>query len=162
MKTSTALAAALAATALVTSYLTAQEPAAAEETTLLEEAVRLNRTLAQIASLLQKQVKGQDTELLIQRIELSGRRLGPMKERLRQARSALTDLEDEELNLAGVLEAMREEMAREGEAEEAEPYQVMQLEQMERRAEAIPERRRELGREIMELERWPKPRIRSS
>ena len=151
MKKSMAFLTALAAATLVTSDLTAQEPAAAEST-LLGEAVKLNRTLAQIASLLEKHVESRDTELLIKRIELSSGRLGPMKERLRQARAELTNLGDEEVHLVGMLEAQKEEAARKGEAAEANLYEAVQLEQIELRLEALPERKRELGREILELE----------
>lgn len=151
MKKTMALVMALAAASLVTSDLIAQEPAPAE-TTLLEEATQLNRTLAQIASLLQKHVESQDSELLIKRIELSGRRLIPMKERLRKANTELADLESQEADIVGMLEAQKEEMARDGGAAEADPYQVMSMEQMERRVEAIPGKTQELAREIMELE----------
>lgn len=150
MKKSTVLIAVFAA-AVVTSYLTAQEPAPAE-TTLLDEARQMNKTLAQISKLLQKHVEAQDTDLLIKRFELSGRSLIPQKERLREARESVADLDPEEANLLGVLEAREEELARKGVDAESEPFHDMQTDQMERRIEAIGKRRQSLAREIMVLE----------
>ena len=48
----------------------AQEPAPAE-VTLPQELARLNLTLEKIASLLEQQMQGQETSLLIKRLELS-------------------------------------------------------------------------------------------
>ena len=150
MKKSTVFVAVTTA-ALVATCLMAQEPASVDKT-LLDEATRMNQTLAQIASLLQKHVEAQDTDLLIKRFELSGRSLIPQKERLRKARESVADLDAEEADLAGVLEAQEEELASEGLDAESEPYHKLQVSQMERRVEAIQERRQTLAREIMELE----------
>ncbi len=131
----------------------AQEPAL-EESGLQQEVARLNGIMKEIAGLLLQQVEGQETDLLLRRSELANRGLGPAKERLQEARAELNGLEDEERNLAmmqEMFEAQKAELRGVGESPEEEQVGV-QLEQIEERLEVVETRKRELRREMTELE----------
>lgn len=131
----------------------AQEPSP-EPPSLQQEIARLNVTLKEIAGLLAKQLEGQETDLLIRRIELGSRSLEPRKERLRLAKASLTDLQGEEKNLVRTLEIMEEQRSKQLDAGggESEPWETLQLQQMEDRVETVKRRQQELKREILELE----------
>ena len=126
----------------------AQESAAVEPS-LPEQLARLNSTMQEIVTLLKQQIEGQETSLLIKRVELSGRTLIAKKERLRKARSEAANLEDEEASLAPMLEAIEQELA---EATEDNAYSQLHLTQMEQRLKSIKHRRQELAQTLMLLE----------
>lgn len=126
----------------------AQEPAKVEAS-LQEQLARLNVTMQEIVTLLEQQVEGQETSLLIKRVELSGRALIAKKERLRKARSEAARLEEEEESLAPMLEAVEEELS---EANETGAFSKMQLTQLEQRLKSVQRMRQELARELMVLE----------
>ncbi len=126
----------------------AQESALVE-TSIPEELARLNLTMQEIVKLLKQQVEGQDTSLLIKRVELSGRTLIAKKERLRKVKSEAADLEEEEESLTQLLEAFEQQLS---EMTENEVHQQMQMGSMEQRLKSVKRRRQELARELMVLE----------
>ena len=132
--------------------LCSQEPPAAEPT-LQEEIARLNLTMRDIVALLEKQVDGQETSLLIKRIELSSQTLSSKQEALRDARADVMRLGEEETLMARRIELVGEALdSRETAGDEVNPYELMQLEQMEAELKSVERRRQDLSREIMELE----------
>ena len=141
------------ALSLSTPSVQAQEPAS-EPPGLQQEVARLNGTMKEIVRLLEKQIEGQETDLLIRRSQLSNRSLGPAKERLRQARVDLTRLDDEETSYAQAMEMYESERPQLRDATDPEEARRMaaQVEQMKERLEVLETRRQELKREIAELE----------
>lgn len=81
-------------------------PAASAEESVGRELVRLNRSLEEIVTLLKQSVEHQELNLLIQRVELSGRRLSSLEDELARVRSSLDGFEEERVRL----EAMREQL----------------------------------------------------
>ncbi len=129
--------------------MTGAQESAPAEATLPAELARLNSTMQEIVKLLKQQIEGQESGLLIKRIELSGRTLIAKKERLRKVRSEAASLEEEEESLVQYLEAVEQELA---EATENDAHQQMQLMTMEQRLKYAKRRRQELARELMVLE----------
>jgi chromosome segregation ATPase len=80
-------------------------PAAPSEDAVARELARLNRSLEEIVVLLKKSAEHQELQLLIQRLELGGRRLTSLEDELARTRTSLDGLEEERLTL----EAMREQ-----------------------------------------------------
>ncbi len=126
----------------------AGEPAPTEATVQQELAV-LNRTMKELASLLEQQLHGQETSLLIKRVELSSRTLIAEQERLRKVRSEAAKLAEQEVSFARLLEAIEQEQS---ETAEAEGYEQSQVEQMELRLNSVKRRRQDMERELMVLE----------
>ena len=134
-------------------WVAAEEPRTAE-TEVGQELARLNLVIQEIASLLRKQVEGQETDLLIQRLELSQRTLDASRQRLRNARALLAEVELEEASLARRLEAHQEAVSKQ-ESEglsEPNPFELLLADEMELEIEAKRSQQRELAREIIELE----------
>lgn len=129
--------------------------AGAEETapagaTIGEHLARLNGSLQEIVTLLERQVEGDETNLLIKRVELSDRSLATKKDRLRRLREEAANLQEKELSLSGALEASEEqELA--GTLEVDAAQQVM-LDRMEARVKAVARRRQDIERELAVLE----------
>ncbi len=125
----------------------AQEPPA--ETSLAAELARLSSSMREIVKLLERQVEGQETSLLIKRVELSGRTLIAKKERLHKARSEAVSLGEQEEGLARLLETLGSELS---ETAEDDAQQQMQLDMMEQQLRSVKRRRQDLERELMVLE----------
>lgn len=118
--------------------------------TLEEHLARLSGSLQEIVTLLERQVEGDETNLLIKRIELSDRSLAAKKERLRRMREEAANLQEKELSLSGILEASEEQEVA-GTLEMDAAQQVM-LDQMEERVRSIARRRQDIERELAVLE----------
>ena len=138
-----------AVVALVPATIAHADGAVAPEGSLQEQLVQLNATMREIATILQRQIEGEETNLLIKRIELSDRSLSSKKDRVRKMRGEAGNLKEKELSLAGALEAADEEFTDSLEIDRAQ--QVM-LEQLEERLQATKRRRQDLERELVVLE----------
>ncbi len=133
---------------LLAGHSGAEEPAPAEAT-LRQELARLNQTMKEIVSLLEQQVHGQETSMLIKRVELSSRTLIAKQERLRKVRSEAAGLEEQEVSFARMLEMFEQEQS---ETAEAEGFEQLQIEQMALQLKSVKRRRQDLERELMVLE----------
>lgn len=110
--------------------LTAQEgrPAVAGgEEPLRAEIAALNRSVAKIAALLEEQLKRQQAELLMQRIQLASRGLNDLEQRVRGAKEERESLEREK-------RLMQEEIARLEVTEDEEPPGLLSRTDDERKA----------------------------
>ena len=116
---------------------------------LQEHLAQLNVTMREIATLLQRQVEGDETNLLIKRIELSDRSLSSKKDRLQKLREAAANLKEKEISLAGALEAAEQEV---NESLENDGMQQVMLEQLEERWQSVKRRRQDHEREVTVLE----------
>ncbi|MEM7354727.1 MAG: hypothetical protein AAF657_28215 [Acidobacteriota bacterium] len=126
----------------------ADEPAS-NEATIGQQLAQVNASLQQIVTLLQRQIEGDETSLLIKRVELSNRNLTAKKDRLRKLRDEAANQQEKELSLSGALEATEEQLA--GELD-VEPAQQIMMEQMEERIKSVARRRQDLERELVVLE----------
>ncbi len=126
----------------------AQEPAETE-VSVQDQLAQLNSTMQEIVTLLKQQVQGQETSLLIKRVELSGRALMAKKERVQKAKSQLSNLEDEEASLAPMLEAMEKELS---ETTDDSAFSQLQTSQLEQRLKSIERKKRDLANELQTLE----------
>ncbi len=131
--------------------LTAQvaEPAAGG---LEAEMKALNVTMKQIAGLLAKHVAGQETELLIQRVELANRALISRREELAGTRAEVARLSEEEAPLRLNIEAYQEGMSRAGATHEVKETLRGEVARLEKRLQPLESRRKELERRVIELE----------
>lgn len=109
-------------------------PAAPTEDAVARELVRLNRSLEEIVALLKKSAEHQELQLLIQRVELGGRRLTSMENELARTRSSLDGFEEERARL----EAMREQLesAHDPTREDAEVFE-RQMQELDFRLKLI-------------------------
>lgn len=111
---------------------------------------RLNRTLARIAELLERQVQGQRLELSLQSVELAGRRVETIESDLARARSERTGLEDNRHQVRSVLETLASQVER------SDPESLATLEErsreMERTLELLEVRIKERNLRSLELE----------
>ncbi len=139
----------IAAVFLLPATIVNADGAVAPEGSIQEQLALLNATMQDIAKILQRQIEGEETNLLIKRIELSDRSLSSKKDRLRKMRGEAGNLKEKEVSLAGALEAADEEFADSLEIDRAQ--QVM-LEQLEERLQATKRRRQDLERELVVLE----------
>lgn len=121
----------------------------AANASLEEHFAQLNATMREIATLLQRQVKGEESNLLIKRIELSGRSLSAKKDRLRKLRGEAANLKEKELSLTSALEAGEQEL---NDSLENDRVQQVMLEQLEERVRSVKRRRQDLERELVVLE----------
>ncbi len=138
-----------AAVSLLPATIANADGAVAPEGSLQEQLAQLNATMQEIATILQRQIEGEETNLLIKRIELSDRSLSSKKDRVRKMRGETGNLKEKELSLATALEAAEEELTDSLEIDRAQ--QVM-LEQLEERLQATKSRRQDLERELVVLE----------
>ncbi len=133
---------------LPTTAMSADETVAADAS-LQEHFAQLNATMQEIVTLLQRQVEGDETNLLIKRIELSDRSLSAKKDRLQKLRGEVANLKEKEISLSGALEAA--EQASTESLETGGAQQVM-LDQLENRVQSVTRRRQDLERELVVLE----------
>jgi chromosome segregation ATPase len=73
-----------------------QQPGDAEIAAVAQELAALNRTMADIASLLRAQAERSEVELLLTRVELAQRAIAPREAQLETARSQLARLTQED------------------------------------------------------------------
>ncbi len=125
------------------------EPSVAAEATAAQQLAQINATMREIVTLLERQIEGQETDLLIKRIELSSRGLAAKKERLRKLRATAADLDERQGSFARTLEASEQELS---EAVEDNPLHEVQLEQLRERLKSVADRQRDLERELVVLE----------
>ncbi|MCP3964120.1 MAG: hypothetical protein GY719_40335 [bacterium] len=131
--------------------LTAQETEPAPSS-LAEEMSALNVTMKEIAALLEKHVAGQETDLLIKRVDLANRALISRREELGQARAEVTRLSEEVEPMRVNLEAWQEDMDRANVDDEVRKNMRFEMERAEKRLEPLEARRKELERQVIELE----------
>ena len=134
---------------LLPTTFTSADEAVAVDASLQEYFAQLNATMQEIVTLLQRQIEGDETNLLIKRIELSDRSLSAKKDRLRKLRGEAANLKEKELSLSGALEAAELELA---DSLEVEGAQQVMLEQLEERVQSVKRRRQDLERELVVLE----------
>jgi chromosome segregation ATPase len=112
--------------------------------------VVLNRTLARIAGLLERQIEAQRLALSLEHLEFASRRVEPLEAELARARSDRADLAGKQVVLSASLEAMADQLEGSGpeslEALEAETIQAGA------RLKVLEAQSRELDRRILELE----------
>ena len=128
--------------------LGAESPAAAEAA-VQEQLAQLNSTMREIVTLLERQIEGHETDLLIKRVELSSRSLIAKKERLRKLKGEAVNLEERGASLARTLEATERQLS---EAVEDEALQQLHLEQLKQRLKSVVDRQRDAERELIVLE----------
>ncbi len=132
-------------------YLTAQEAESAPGS-LEAEMKALNVTMKEIAALLQKHVAGQETELLIQRVELANRALISRREELAETRAEVGRLSDEEAPLRINIESYREGLSQADVSQEIKDNVLGDVERFEKMLEPLEARRKDLERRMMVLE----------
>lgn len=81
-----------------------QEGATGASAALIEEVSGVNRSLQELVVLLQEHLGGREIELMMKRIELKSKQLGPLEATLRQARSDRADLENEAAEVKLILD----------------------------------------------------------
>ncbi len=134
---------------LLPTTFTSADETTATNVSLEEYFAQLNATMQEVVTLLQRQIEGDETNLLIKRIELSDRSLSAMKDRLRKLREEASNLKEKEISLSGALEAAELELT--DTLENDGPQQVM-LDQLAERVQSINRRRQDLERELVVLE----------
>ncbi len=132
-------------------YLTAQEAESAPGS-LEAEMKALNVTMKEIAALLQKHVAGQETELLIQRVELANRALISRREELAETRAEVGRLSEEEAALRINIESYREGLSQADVSQEMKDNVLGEVKRLEKRLESLEARRKDLERRMMVLE----------
>ena len=122
----------------------------------------LNTTLREIRDLLARQIEPQGLDLLFKRVEFTAARSAGLEARLRSVEEARRGADEERHRMEGMLEAVREEMAREGvEAETLRQQERQVLEEIRRMGERVSDLDAEsvllgnrLADERRELEGW--------
>ena len=127
----------------------ATQPPAAAEVSLPDQIGQLNATMREILQLLKQQVEGQETSLLIKRVELTSQTVHAKRELLRKNRAELNRLEEEETSMVTMLEAIEQQAS---EDSENEAFQRLHWTQMEQRLKSVKKRRQDLEGELAVLE----------
>lgn len=96
--------------ALLAVPLSAAPPSAPTAGTIPDELSRLNHTLEHIATLLERQVDGQNLDLLLRRVEIGSRRVTSLEQQLEKAESDKRNLEDQSYRLRSQVAAMKSQL----------------------------------------------------
>lgn len=128
-------------------YLSAQsaQELATPERTLQQEMSQLNLTLKEIVALLKQHVDSQEADLLIKRVDLNSRTLTSKREFLRNAKTQVVDLREEENMLTQTLESFENMKPN----EDVDSYMEIEKSRIEQRIKALQERWQDLEREIV-------------